>query len=538
MKVKRILATLLAASCLAAVTACGNSGGQSTSATANESTQSTNGDTGNSDTGASSGDSTSGDKGAETDDIAEIEMMLWTLNTVPRDLQMVEDAINAITREKINAEVHINILEMGNYVPQLNLILSSNEKMDLMVTLPGESAHFNSMSSQNQLTDLSQLLPEYAPELLELVPKSWLEGTTVDGRILSVTSYGDKATPLGFACRTDILEKTGIQPENLKTADDFEALFDKVLEVAPEVTPLGVGNKKILTTPYLIDSEGNFVKYDSLGDSDNALIGIMESDDNKVQNNYLRPEFVDTASRFASWYEKGYVYKDGANVDETAEAQVAANTVFGLFKTLPAGAQASVSATCGHDMTIVYLDSEPLISTELIRKFTWAVPTTATEPEAAVAFMNLLFTDAEVLNLLTWGIEGVHYQTLEDGTIDFMDGEDVNSCGYYIGDQTAILGNGFLAKVRAGSDPDLRAQSEAMNLSAKVSEFLGFSFTSDGFENQIAGITNAVQEYRPALASGLFTEDYYNEFIKKLNDSGTQEYMESIQEQLDEWLKQ
>ena len=61
------------------------------------------------------------------------------------------------------------------------------------------------------------------------------------------------------------------------------------------------------------------MKYDSLGDSDNALIGIMEGDETTIQNNYLRPEFVETAKRFTSWYEKGYVYKDGANFDEAAE---------------------------------------------------------------------------------------------------------------------------------------------------------------------------------------------------------------------------
>ncbi len=529
MKIKKVWAAFLTASLFTSLAAgCGNSSEPESLDTAGKSSETAVGSSGD------SGDSTQG----YDEDIAEIEVMFWTMNTIPRDVQMVEDAINEITEEKINTQVHLNILEMGNYAQQLNLILSSNEKMDLMVTLPGESAHFNSMSSQNQLTDLTELLPEYAPELLETVPESWLKGTMVDGKILSVTSYGDKATPLGFVCRTDILEQTGIDPETLKTADDFEALFEKVKAVDPDITPLAVGNKKILTTPYLIDSEGNFVKYDSLGDSDNALIGIMEGDETTIQNNYLRPEFVETAKCFTSWYEKGYVYKDGANFDEAAETLISANTAFGYFSTVPVGSEASKSAVCGHDMTIIYLDNEPLISTELIRKFTWAVPTTATEPEAAVKFMNLLFTDSEVLNLLTWSIEGVHYQTLEDGTIDFMDGEDANSCGYYIGDETAILGSGFLAKVRTGSEPDLRAESETMNLNATVSDFLGFSFDSEGFENQIAGITNAIAECRPSLASGLYTENYYNDFIQKLNDSGAQEYIANIQQQLDAWLSE
>lgn len=442
----------------------------------------------------------------------------------------------SLTREKINTEVNLNIIEMGSYVQQLNLMIAGNEKLDLMVTLPGDSAHFNSMTSQNQLMDITDLLQEYASDLLEVVPENWLEGTMVDGRIFSVTSYGDKATPLAFICRTDILEQTGIDPDTLKTADDFEELFAKVLEVDSSITPVAVGNQKILTTPYLIDTEGNFVKYDSLGDSDNALIGIMDEDGTTIQNNYLREDYIATSERFVEWYNNGYVYKDGSNNDETAETLIASNVAFGLFKCVPVGSEASQSAGCGHDMTIIYIDESPMISTELLRKFTWAVPVTATEPEAAVKFMNLIYTDEEVLNLLTWGIEGVHYQTMDDGTIDFLDGQDANNCGYYLGDESAILGNGFLAKVRTGSDPNLRAESEEMNRNATVSEFLGFSFDSTGFENQIAGMTSTIMEYRPSFACGLYTESYYNEFIQKMNDNGVEEYIAAIQEQLDAWL--
>ena len=195
-----------------------------------------------------------------------------------------------------------------------------------------------------------------------------------------------------------------------------------------------------------------------------------------------------------------------------------------------------MSASCGHDMTIIWLDDSPEINTGSLRKFSWAVPVTATEPEAAVKFMNLLFTDEEIVNLLTWGIEGTHYQTLEDGTIDFMDGQDANNSGYYLGDETAILGNGFLAKVWTGNDPDLRDQQYEVNMNAYVSPYTGFSFTTTGFENQVASITSVIEQYRPSFANGLYTEDYYNEFISRLEDAGVNEYIAHIQEEFDAWL--
>ena len=548
MKLKRLAALCMASVMAFSLTACGNSeGGAGTNTGTAEDTRTnvSNGETksqaegGQVEDGQNKEPENSGqDGGAGDEDLADIEVMFWTLNTIPSDLETVEDAINAITEEKINTTVHLNIIEMGSYTQQLNLMMSGSEKLDLMVTLPGDSAHFNSMTSQNQLTDLTDLLTEYAPQLLETVPESWIDGTSINGRIYSVPSYGDKATPLCFICRKDVLDETGIDPDSVKNADDLDALFAKVKELHPDMTPVAIGSQKIIMTPYSLNSDGEFIKYEGLGEGDNSIISIMGNEGSEILNYYETDEYKATIERMKEWYDKGYLYKDGSTYDEMAETLILAGNYFGTFKMQAVGTEASSSATCGHEMYFIQLDDSPVIDTVALRKFTWAVPVTATEPEAAVKFMNLLYTDAEVLNLVTWGVEGVHYQTLEDGSIDFMDGQDANNCGYYLGDCTAIFGNGFLAKVRKGQDADLREKSKELNLSAQVSRFNGFSFDTAGLENEVAGLTNTVEQYRPALACGLYTEDYYQEFLQKLKDNGVEKYLDTIQEQLDAWSKE
>ena len=474
---------------------------------------------------------------AEEEDIAEIEVRFWTLNTLPNDLQMVEDAINAITEEKINTHVNLNVLNSGSYNEQLNLTMAGNEKLDLMATFPGGPAYFNSMISQNQLMDITDLLPEYAPELLELVPQTWLDGTTVDGKIYSVTSLGDKVAPLAFQCRTDMLEETGIDPESIKTVDDLEVLLAKVKELHPEITPVAVGAQKVLCMPYLIDKEtGTFIKYDNLGDGDNALIGVYDEFGTDIQNNYLVEDQIYTYQVFKEWYDKGWVYKDGPTYADQAEGLIAADVCFGGFRCNTLGSEASMSLTCDNDMTYIWLDDAPFIGTGLLRKFTWGVPVTATEPEAAVKFMNLMYTDAEVLNLLMWGIEGTHYVVNEDGSISYPEGVDANNSGYYLGDESAIIGNGFLAKTWDIQPLNLREEAYELNMNAQVSKFLGFAFDTTGLENEVSVITNTIAEYRPSLASGLFTQEYYDQFIKKLESDGVNVYLDTIQEQLDAWL--
>ena len=468
-----------------------------------------------------------------TEDIAEINIMFWTMNTIPKDIDLVEAAINDITREKINTEVALTIVDMGSYAQQVNLSITSGEKLDLMITLPGESAHFNAMTSQNQLMPLNNLLNEYAPNLLETVPETWLNGTKIDGELYSVTSYGDKATPLCFVCRTDILEKTGIDPSTLKTADNFTELFAKVKEVAPEIIPLWGA----MTIPYMINSNGEFIAYDGLGESTNSIISILPDNDSTITNLYETEIYESTVKWFNDWYNAGYIDRDAATKNTPQESDVQAGTTFGYFKMVGGGeaGATTVSQSIGYDMTVIQL-ADAVIDTVSVRKFTWAVPQSATEPEAAVKFLNLLYTNEEVLNLLTWGIEDVHYKTLDDGTIDFIDGEDASTCGYYIGDFSSIIGNGFLAKVRTGQPADYRQTTLDLNLNANVSDFLGFGIDNSALTNTLTALTNVVSEFGKSLAAGVYGPDKIPEFTEKLKAADVDTYVSTMQEQLNEWI--
>ena len=94
MKLKRTLAMLMALTLAAGAAACGNSEGAGKADTQAPAA----------DSSAAGEDSTAGDDAPAADagdeDTAEIEVLFWTLNKIPADVDMVEEAINEITREK------------------------------------------------------------------------------------------------------------------------------------------------------------------------------------------------------------------------------------------------------------------------------------------------------------------------------------------------------------------------------------------------------------------------------------------------------
>src|SRR5690625_2590559 len=83
-------------------------------------------------------------------------------------------------------------------------------------------------------------------------------------------------------------------------------------------------------------------------------------------------------------------------------------------------------------------------------------------PEKAMEFMNLLYSDADIMNLIAIGIEGEHYVLNDEGLATLPEG--VEKSAYLQGQWQ--LGNNFLTHVWEGNAPDLWEQMEEINNNA------------------------------------------------------------------------
>lgn len=150
-------------------------------------------------------------------------------------------------------------------------------------------------------------------------------------------------------------------------------------------------------------------------------------------------------------------------------------------------------------------------------------------------FINLLFTDEEVINLLNFGIEGVHWEEKEDGTIGFPEGVDSTSSGYYL-NATWIFGNQFLSRVWEGNDPDSRKIALEKQERGLYSPAIGFTVDTSQFENELTSINNIIEEYRNGLISGVLDpQTELPKFLEKLENGGMPEIIQSCQQQYDDW---
>lgn len=73
---------------------------------------------------------------------------------------------------------------------------------------------------------------------------------------------------------------------------------------------------------------------------------------------------------------------------------------------------------------------------------TYTVMSNVQHAEACMKFLNLWFSDEEIGNLISYGIEGEHYVLNDDGMGEYLPGQDANSCAYHPG--SGISNTNFL----------------------------------------------------------------------------------------------
>lgn len=554
MKFKRMLALLMSV-CLAlgVLSACGNSESSSTASTqvqgetkpadAQSVDLQTSGpapaNTGSEETESGTENGVSNDLYNVTwEDMAEINVVLPVLTTVPSGLADVEAAINAITESQINTHINLEMIEQGSYAQQVSLMIASGEQVDLMLTIIGNSTSFSTMSSQNQLQDITQLLEDYAPKALSAVGEV-AESTRVDGKILGFPAFRNYYSGPYICMRTDVLEDLELleKAQNMTSFTEFEEILAAVKNSEKwggltGIVPSGAGNVLPAMTNFCYkDKFADTKVIDNLGNTLSCTGVILEDENAQVIDVFSSEEYKENYELVKKWYDAGYVYKDSANTTEIGSDIIKAGNAFSYINAMGYGAEIAADSQCGMDMTCIFVAGKPVNTTEGVT-FTYAVPMTAKEPEAAVTFIEMMFNDKEVLNLLTWGIEGKDYELTDTGVVSPM--EQSGSSVVYLPSWMAI--SEFNVIPSAPWDLESWDKQRDYYAQAKISDYLGFSLNIDQFSNEVSALNTVINEYTKQIGSGVASETEFNDFLAKIKSSGIDIIVEAYQEALDAWI--
>lgn len=250
---------------------------------------------------------------------------------------------------------------------------------------------------------------------------------------------------------------------------------------------------------------------------------------------YETEAFKDMVIRTGRFYNEGLVYRDSSTAQDYGATQIK-NGVGSVFSnSMASNAEETLTGSCGYPMTVKRFESaQTKLGTSSFNKFGWAVPVTAKEPEAAVKFINLLYTENVVHDTLVWGEEGVDWVRNADGTAAYPNGGD--SADYHMND--FMYGN-ILTVPNWGGDPNLRTYQRESNAALEASKYVGFAVDNTPVLNLVTACQNVTNTYKPLLASGAYgdqTEAKLQEYIDALYAAGMGDVLAEYQSQLDAWL--
>ena len=144
----------------------------------------------------------------------------------------VAEALSVKTRELYNIEIE---LVKGYTVEQLNLILTSGEKLDLFPVMPWEM-QLSSLANNDQIIPIDDLLKEYAPKTLAAISESDWNCLKVGGKIYGVPMNKEKASNSGIIFRKDIVDEFNIDYESLTTLDKIEEVLMMIKEKTDKIS--------------------------------------------------------------------------------------------------------------------------------------------------------------------------------------------------------------------------------------------------------------------------------------------------------------
>lgn len=510
---KKGLGVLLSSALVMSLAACGNSG--ETASSSND----------------EKAESTAPVKESATEEVAsgEIEKIvvpyMLTMNAA-EETNLVQDAINDITRDKIGVEVEFLNIDFASWGSQLNLLLTDGG-VDLFNCSFMSPA--SSYADSGAIAPLDDLLDQYGTGIKDTLG-DYINAGKFNEEIYGVPKVDAYSNRPLVIMDADICDELSIDPKSINNFDDLTEVAKKVKEAHPDLAIFPTGTTGDFISP---------IGFDPLGTTGNNVFGglILKNNDLKVVNVYETEEFDEMLKYTHEWADLGLYIDDPLNSQDGAVAYLSNRQAFcyigiGFDPDVTARVQEN---NCGMRLYGAQLSDTNYATTDSTSGMLWCIPSISEHKEAAMKFLNELYTNPDIANLVCSGIEGKHYVKNDDGTIDFAEGLDAFTTGWPSGMGT-FWPNITITYPWVPNSADYYEGWLKSNDTAKKSAAMGFTFNPENVSDEITACTNVVSQYYNSIVLGIGDrEKLLADFRQELHDAGIDKIIEEKQKQLDEW---
>ena len=452
-------------------------------------------------------------------------------------LKKVENAINAYIADKINVEVHITEYSSGEYAEKANLALANNEINLLWTASWMGTIGTNDLVPKNAVYDITDLLPGTA--LYGSMAEGQWDATKYNGRNYFIPVYKDNVEGYDVMFRKELVDKYGWDVTKVKKLADLEPMLEDAY-------------KEGLKYPFLTQKTAMFYRW-YIGSFDfftaDAATNFFAVDrkTNEVVDTIQTPEYLEFCKLMADWAEKGYVSEDEANKVTTDTTTQSKDWAISWWTDIPVNAEANTRY--GQEVVMQPIAPRFAHSTSALGScYCITANSTEAEAKAAIDFLGLLYTDAKLADMYTFGIEGEDFEYVREYT-----DADGNAYGPYEKDHVLQHSDKYNHSMWESAnativtptynEPDNKAELyDAFNGGAETSCAAGFRFDKTPVEAAYTACQGLFEQYGFQLENGgvaaADVEAKLAEYQAALDGAGYQDVLAEFQNQYNAWKAQ
>lgn len=452
-----------------------------------------------------------GEKKTETVSSDDTIKVFTKLKNRP-DCALVSQELSKITSEKIGTNVEFMF---GYDADKITLMLASNEQMDIGFD---NLDTFIDRVRQNAYVDITDMLKEKTPDLYNAIPEEFWEYTKIDGRNYAVPTYKEMGEQWSLLVDKEIIEEHNIDISQINELKDAEVILE-ALKQHPERS-----GYEILPDTTIHMNMALKEKYDTVY---NEFVVDRENPD-KIVHFMETQEYKDYVHLMRDWYEKGYIAKD---ITTRTDYESYHNTgdVGIIYTQYQPYSEIAFKDSYNADLVAIHLTPIVMSNTSMFGSL-FGIYSKSKNVDKALKFLELWNTNPDVKNMITYGIEGKHYDLI-NGKAKIREGAfDLYKM------QNAISGNMMISHILESEPDDKYEKYKEFNSKAIPAATLGFLPDMENISSKVGACANVISEYNPLLCCGAVDPDQYlDKMLKALKNSGVDEVKQELQKQYDEW---
>ena len=503
---KKVIAIVLSVTMLAALSACGGggAGGGTTAQTAAATTQ------------AAAAATTQAPAATTTEAQAEAAPAATIIWYVPGDKaeehDLVIEELNKKFMDRLNVQLDFRMLTFGEYADKMKLTSTSGEAFDLEYTSNWLNSFVDNIA-RSALLPLDDLLAQYGKELYASVPEWLFDAGRAGKDLYGIPNYQMVGDYYGVYIQKELAEKYDLDPSTIVEFEDLEPFLFQIRDNEPELFPLLKQQSPSRWRSY--ESFVGGLLFMKKGDETLTVVPSWEAmEEDWAYNNWL--------------YKEKLVRQDIATVTDDSPYQLS-NRFAATLNIAKPGGEAEASARYQKEYIQIpvskcYIAYDSGVSTVT------AISSTSSHSEEAMKFLNLIYTDEELFNMLLFGIEGRHYTKAGANRVELIENSK-----YFYGGQAWAFGNQLLAWYVPGQEDGTWEETQAILDNAEVSIVRGFYFDPESVQSEIAQLAAVGKEFERQDYVSDDIDSWKSDYINKLKAAGIEKVMAEFQSQVDEW---